>query len=197
MDTRFWQIAGLILQVVQMFLYLAAVRKYKEKLEEFADYLRDSGMADEEKYMTIRDCDPDFYAYYKGLPLYAPCESAIKRNKGEAFFKYGSQLRRRLRSTRGYTPLTRVHFNTQAMHQAISEAAVSRAITCIRENKRVDAHILERWSAIVSAPVNVEGYSPAFAKQIVDSNFRSLKGFARGFNSAGAALGTSLFRILN
>jgi hypothetical protein len=195
--TNFWQIASLFLSVVQLGLYISAVRKYKGRLEDLADGLCVLADTEAMKYMEFRDCDPDFYDYYKSLPDYEECQSAIKRNKGASFFKYGSNIRRRQHSNRGYTPLTMVHWNQYHGQDAVYEAAVSRALTCIKERERRNDHILERWSAIVSAPVGVERYSPGTINPIINAQFSSLKQFGRGFNSAGAAFGTSLFQVLN
>jgi len=152
---------------------------------------------EKEKYKSFRDSDPDFYEYYKTLPDYVECQSAIKRSKGEAFYNYGANLRRRIRTTRGYNKLANVHLNNMLSSQAINEAAISRAVTCVRERKRRDNHVLERWSAIISAPVGVERHQASIINGVVNSSFSSLKGYSRGFNSAGAAFGTSLFRILD
>lgn len=193
----FWQLAPIVLQILQMGFYLNAIDKYKDKLEDLAEWLCQCADTEKEKYKSFRDCDPDFYDYYKTLPDYEVCESAIKRNKGEAFYKYGANLRRRIRTTRGYNKLAKVHWNNQLSAQAINEAAVSRAVACIRERKRRDNHILERWSAIISAPVGVERYQASIINNAINTSFSSLKGYSRGFNSAGVAFGTSLFRILN
>lgn len=193
----FWEIAPIIIQIAQMYLHLSALDTYRKKLEELADWL--SMTADKERiaYESFRDADPAFYDYYKSLPDYAICKSAVKRNKGEAFYKYGAKTRRKIRTTRGFSPLSRVTVNTAFSSQAVHEAAVARAVTYIRERKRRDNHTLERWSAIVSAPVAVERYQAQAVNNITSSSFRSMKGFARGFNSAGMQLGTSLFRVLN
>lgn len=196
-STVFWQLAPLVLQIIQMIAYISAIRKYKGKLEDLADWLCECADKEAEKYMSFRDCDPDFYAYYKTLPDYEVCDSAIKRNKGESFYNYGANLRRRIRTVRGYNKFAKVHWNNMLSAQAINEAAVARAVTCIRERRRRNNHILERWSAIVSAPVAVERYQASIINGVVQSSFNSLKGYSRGFNSAGAAFGTSLFRILN
>lgn len=193
----FWEIASIILQVAQLGFYITAVDKYKDKLEDLAQWLCDCAEVEREKYESFRDCDPDFYAYYKELADYAQCESNIKRNKGEAWRKYGVNLKRAVRGNRGYTPLANVYANQVLSAQPIAEIALNRASTTIRERGRVNNHILERWSAIVSAPVAVEGYQPAIVSTIIADSFKNLKGYARGFNSAGAALGNSLFNLLN
>lgn len=197
MGTNLWQIASLVLSVVQMGLYLAAINKYKGRLEDLAEDLCKLADAEMEKYCEFRDCDPDFYEYYKTLPDYEPCDSAIKRSKGAAFFKYGESVRRRQHSNRGYTPLAMVHWNQYHGQDAVYEAAVTRALTCINERQRRNDHVLERWSAIVNAPVGVERYSPSTLNPIINAQFKTLTQFGRGFNSAGAAFGTSLFQVLN
>ena len=180
-----------------MGFYLSSVNKYKNKLEHFAEQLSSYADSDKVQYQKFREKDPEFYEYYKTLPLYSVCHSSIKRNKGEAFQAYGSSLRRRTRITRGYTPLANVYWNVAYSGQAVSTGGIARAITQIRETKRKNNSVLERWSAIISAPVAIERHQSAAVNRVVDSSFKSLKGYARGFNSAGVAFGTSLFRILN
>jgi len=191
-----WELAPLVLSIIQMGLYLSAVDKYKDRLEDYAEYLHDCADTMKEKYKTLRDCDPDFYERYKSLPDYAICENNIQRSKGAAFFGYGSRLRQSLSTVRGYTPLAKVHLNNLVSSQAISQSAITRADTIIRERNRQDEHTLERWAAIVGAPVGVESHSAAASKVIISESFKSLKAFSQGFNSAGALFGRSLFGVL-
>lgn len=193
----YWEIASLILQVVQMGYYLNAVDNYKDKLEDLGQWLCDTADAEAAVYESFRDCDPDFYEYYTSLPSYEECNSAVNRSKGAAFASYGANLRRRVSSVRGYTPLAKVHWNNLVSDGAVAESSVTRVVNKIRERKRVHSHTLERWSAIVSAPVAVEAYRPSIVNGITQQSFRSLKGAARGFNSAGTAFGNTLFQVLN
>lgn len=194
---NFWEIAGLILSITQMGFYLASVDKYKDKLEDYSDQLELWGDEDKLEYKKFRDLDPDFYAYYESLDLYTECESNIKRSKGKAWFGYGSKVRRRLQTNRGFTPLAKVHFNNMLASEAVAESATTRAATCVKERQRTDGHLLERWSSIVSAPVGVERYQASIASGIISQSFKSLKGAGQGFNSAASSFGTQLYRVLN
>ena len=193
----FWEIASLVLQVLQMGYYLNAVDEHKDKLEELAQWLCDTADAEAAVYQSFRDCDPDFYQYYMTLPDYEECESAINRNKGAAFHRYGASFRGNVGNIRGYTPMAKVHLNNLSAEAAVAQASLDRSVTKIRERSRSNAHTLERWSAIVSAPVAVEAYRPSIVNGITNQSFRSLKGAAQGFNSAGAAFGKTLFEVLN
>lgn len=193
----FWEISALILQAVQMGLYLTALDHYRDKLEDLAQDLCDYADANRDQYLIFRQCDPDFYDYYKTLPDYEQCDSNVQRAKGAAFHGYGSRLRRALRTNRGYTPLTKVHLNNMVSNDAVAQSALTRAVTCIKERKYEDNHVLERWSAIVSAPIGVEGSHAAATSAIIRQSFSNLKSLGQGFNSAGAAFGTQLFRVLD
>lgn len=193
----FWQIASIVLQVVQLGLYITALEHYKDKLEEFADWLCDSADDNRDRYLEYRECDPDFYDYYKSLPDYTQCDSNVKRSKGAAYHGYGSRLRRSLRTTRGYTPMTKVHLNNMLSSDAIAQTALTRATQRIKERRYEDNHVLARWSAIVSAPIGVERYYTGASTTIIQESFRNLKALGQGFNSAAAAFGSQLFRVLN
>lgn len=193
----FWEIAGLILQAVQLGLYLSALDQYRGKLEDLAQWLCDSADLNRDIYLSLRDSDPDFYEYYKTLPEYQLCQSAVERGKGDAFRQYGRRLRRSLRTNRGYTPLNKVHLNNVFAADALMQTAHHRATTEIKERSRVDSHVLERWSAIVGAPVGVEKYYPGATNNIIQQSFQNLRSLGQGFNSAGAAFGTQLYRILD
>ena len=54
--------------------------------------------------------------------------------------------------------MANVHLNNMVSSQAIAETAVTRSVRTIKERNIVDDHVLERWSAIVGAPVGVERY---------------------------------------
>lgn len=192
----FWQIAGIVLQIVQAGLNLAGLSKYKGKLEDFADQLTVWAVNNRDNYLALRDCDPDFYAYYKSLPDYTVCDESINRAKGAAFHGYGSKMRRALKTNKGYTPLAKVHLNNMLSQDAITQAALTRSVQAVKENKNVDNHILQQWSAIVGAPVGVERYYAGSSAAIIQQSFTNLKSLGQGFNSAAAAFGTSLHRIL-
>jgi len=193
----YWQIASLILEVVQLGLHLAGLNHYKGKLEDFAGELCDWADDDKAEYLALRASDPDFYDYYKTLPDKQICQSAINRGKGAAFHGYGAKMRRALKTTRGYTPMVKVHLNNTLSQDAIAQTHLTRTVTAIKERRLHDSHILERWSNIVSAPVGVERYNSGASSAIIQQSFTNLKSLGRGFNSAGAAFGTTLYGILN
>jgi len=193
----FWEIASLIIQVAQMTYYLDGLDKYKEKLDELADWLCTTADENKEYYKEFRDCDPDFYEYYKTLPEYAVCESAVKRNKGVGFYQYGESLRRSFSSSRGFTPLERVHFNQLYAHEPLDIVARSRANTLNKERHISNLHTLQRWQAVVNAPVGVERYASSTTTAIIQSSFKTITSLSQGFNSAGVAFGKSLFNILH
>lgn len=196
MGTKFWEIASLFLQIVQMGYYLTALDKYKDKLEELATWLCDTADINKAHYKSFRDRDPAFYEYYQTLPGYSVCDTNVRRGKGAAFFKYGAKLRRTMHAGRGYTPLANVTTNIILGSDAVSESSVHRATTYMNEQTRVDGHVLARWDAIVSAPIGQERYQAAYTNQIIDQSFKTIKALGQGFNSAASAFGTSLYRVL-
>ena len=193
----YWQIAGLIISVVQMGLYLNGLDKYENKLQDLAAWLCDNADLNATCYIDFKDSDLSFYDYYCGLPDYAVCMSNVNRSKGAAFYGYGSKMRRSIHAGRGYTPMVKVHLNAMVSSDAVAASATNRAIAIMKERDRVNAHVLERWSAIVSAPIDVEGYQAAPVGAIISQSFKSLKAYGRGFNSAGAAFGSTLYKVLN
>lgn len=193
----FWEIAGIIANVAQLVAQLSAINNYKSKLEFFADQLCTWADNNRDKYLDLRACDPDFYNYYKSLPGYTSCDSSVARSKGAAYHGYGSRLRRAIKTNRGYTPLAKVHLNHMLSEDAIAQTALTRVVTEIKERKREDNHVLQQWSAIVGAPVGVERYYSGSSAAIIQQSFTNLKALSQGFNSAGAAFGTSLYRILD
>lgn len=192
----FWEIAGLILNVVQLGLYLTSLDKYRDKLEDFADWLCDTADANRDQYLLLRGCDPDFYEYYKTLPDYQICQSSIMRSKGAAWHNYGSQLRRSIRTTRGYNKMANLNINYLLGSNAVAQSGLTRSVRIIKEKELVDDHILERWSAIVGAPIGVERYYAGATNTIIQESFRNIKSLSQGFNSAAASFGTQLYRVL-
>ena len=79
--------------------------------------------------------------------------------------------------------------------QAVSSSIVGRSIHMIAERERVDQHVLERWQAITSAPMNAAASNDV--STIIRASFRSLKTFGQGFNSAGIAFGSAFYRYRN
>lgn len=193
----FWEIASLILQATQLGLYLSSLSNYEGKLQDLATWLCDTADDNRDQYILLRDCDPDFYAYYQALPDRDVCESAIDRGKGSAWYNYGAKLRRAKRTTRGFNQMSNVQLNYLLGSDAVAQTGLNRVVTTIKEKAVKDDHILERWSAIVGAPIGVERYYAGATSSIIQESFRNLKSLGQGFNSAGAAFGNQLYRILN
>lgn len=195
----FWETAGLSLSFIQMVLYLVMMYRYQEKLREYAGKLSDWANETEEVYKEFRELDPEFYDYYKNLPEYEVCDSAVERNRGEAWRAWGASMRASMRTTRGYTPLTNAHINHLVVDKTsmLDSVAMRRANALITERHRVNTELLEKWSAIVSSPVNVESYGSGAMGAVIKDSFKSMTNFGQGFNSAGSAFGTQLYRILD
>lgn len=193
----FWEILPVSLSVVQMGLYISGFSKYKGRLDDLSDDLRDRAEERYEKYKELRLRDQEFFDYYDNLPNYLECESNIKRSKGSAFAAYGRDMRRSMKVVRGYSQMNKVHLASRLAEQAVHDSSMHRAVTKINERAHVDDHVLERWNALVRAPVDIEGSSTLSVASTINASFSTLKTFGQGFNSAGAMFGTSLNRILN
>lgn len=191
-STIFWELANMVLSLVQMLLYLIGFNKYRKRLDSLTDELLDRADTRKGAYQTLRDKDPAFFSYYKGLPSYTMCYSNIRRARGAAFADYGRAMRRSLSSVNGYTQLQRVNLVNGLAENAVFAPAVAVTMAHIAERRRVDDHVLQRWQAIVSAPTNAahtDDYS-----SIIKSSFSGMKAFGQGANSAGVALGTQLYQ---
>lgn len=194
-STSFYELAGLVLSLAQMLLYISGFNKYKGRLESLSDELAARAERRFTMYQTLRDRNPEFYEYYQNLPGYNQCDSDVVRAKGKPMADFARNLRPALRATRGFNQMQRVTLVGAGSQAPLFTSAVARTHNVIAERNRVDAHTLERWQAIVSAPTNITNHSDM--STIVNSTFRSMKTFGQGFNSAGIAFGTSLYGVLN
>lgn len=190
--TNFWQVAGLVLQLVQMILYIAGFIKYKERLEELAEDLIAKADQKFSIYKTLRDRDSDFFDFYNNLPDYTECDSNIRRSKGAAFADYGKAMRRVLPSVRGFTPLQKSAVANSLGQNPVQASAIKRVQTKIAERARVDDHVLQRNQAIISSPISTSVATDVSG--VIKLSFNSLYAFGQGANSAGAGLGTSLYQ---
>jgi hypothetical protein len=191
--TVHWEIAGLVLSVAQMLMYINGFNNYKSRLNSLTDELKARADAKASAYQTLRDKDGAFYAYYQGLPDYSPCQSNIERARGSAFAGWGSNIRQSIRAVNGFSQLQKVNIVNSFAETAVFAPALNRAFTAKKERDRVDAHVLARWEAITSAPTYpsaVTDYS-----SIINSSFGSLNMYGQGANSAGVAIGTSLGKL--
>lgn len=197
-SSKFWELSAMTFSLLQMIFYLYMMYQYQKKLRKYAEKLDDWASDDERVYKEFRELDTEFYDYYMKLPEYDVCDASVNRNKGASFNAYGETLRSSNRVIRGYTPLKRVHVNNMVANQqhTISSTSLARANVLIMERRRRDVHTIERWSAIVGAPVGVESYSTGAMSQVISESFKSLQTFGQGFNSAGSAFGTQLYKVL-
>lgn len=197
---RFYEIASLVLSVMQMVFYYKMYEKYKKKLNKLAGKLVEYGEEDEAIYRAIRDSDLDFYNWYRNLQnkiRYNACDSRILRSKGVAFLKYGDALREMKASNKGYTPLRMVSANAKTGNIAVRMSALRRTASWVVEHKYQDDSVLTGWNAIVTAPVGVEGDVARAYDSLISSYTNSMRGAGQGFNSAGAMFGTALYGLTN
>ena len=192
---KFWEIAGMVLSIVQMVFYIIALNKYKDKLIELAEKFTGYAQEDEALYDEFRSADPAFYNWYMGLPNYSACEGSVQRSKGQAFLNYGETLRKSKRLNRGFTPLAPILVSSSAGDTAVRVSSMRRAASHASEETRVNDHVLSRWQAIASAPVGAEGNISGAYKPVIDSTMGSFTNAARGFNSAALAFGVNLYRV--
>lgn len=190
-STRFWEIAGFVLSLVQMILYINGFKKYRKRLSKLATALRDRADTRFDQYSELRDRDKEFFDFYNDVQPYSVCVNDMARGKGAPFAAYGNKLRSSFRTIRGFSQMQRVTATHALAHTAVQQAALHRAVNYIQEVRRVDEHYLARWQAIVTAPV-VAGTSDNL-RTVIDSSFSTLTAFGRGFNSAGVALGRSIY----
>lgn len=194
---KFYEIAGIILSVMQMVFYLRLFRKYKEKLYDLADKLRGYANSDKEFYKTIRGFDEDFYRWYENLRdnPYQTCEARVLRSKGGAFLKYGDALREVKSQNKGYTPLKMVAANAKTGNVAVRMSAVRRAASLMMEHKYEDDSVLTGWNAVVTAPIGMEGDVARGYDSPITVYTNMMRGAGQGFNSAGAMFGTALYGL--
>lgn len=191
--TTFWELAGFLLSLVQMLLYIAGFNKYRKRLNSLTTELLDRADGRKVAYKDLRDKDPEFYSYYKSLPGYGECATNIQRGRGAALASYNSDLRRSVKHVNGYSQAQRVNLTNRFSENVLHAPAMSRTITQIAERRRVDDHVLQRWQAIVSAPTNPS--VTADYGSIIKSSFATMGAFGQGANSAGVAVGSLAFRI--
>lgn len=197
-QTGFWEIAQLALSVAQMVFYIKALDEYKTKLEDMGAKMEGYADSDRANYALYRGADPSFYNYYLGLPDYHVCESNVQRARGRVVNKYGESVRKFKKTLRrGFTPLSTITYNSYVGHTIPQSMSAERAIIYTQEQNRADEHVANRWSAIASAPAGNEGNLAAGYQGVIQSFQNSMNRAGIGFNSAGAAFGTSLYKILN
>lgn len=206
---KFYEIAGIILSVIQMVFYYRMYQDYKGKLYELADKLVEYGDQDRAVYEGLRDMDSGFYDWYRNVRnktransghdwmTYTACGARASRSKGAAFLKYGDALREIKASNKGYTPLKMVSANAKTGNIAVRMSAIRKVASMVTEEKYQDDSVLTGWNAIVTAPVGMEGDVARAFDSLISSYTNSMKAAGQGFNSAGAMFGTALYGLTN
>lgn len=194
---KYWQLGAMALAIVQMILYISAMREYYKKLNWLAEKLISWARVEEDIYFReFRNCDPDFYDWYKMMPEYSYCPSLVNRVKGKVLREYGKGMRtftKKFASSMG--PWAGINFSSNAGYNAVSTIGVRRVINRFEELKLVDETHLAKWETIITMPIGREG-NPAGYKDIANYYMKSFGQFGEGFNSAGVAFGSSLYQVL-
>ena len=203
--TKFWELTGLFLSLIQMLIALEKVEDYEDKLVKLADTLFKCGdscdgeslaMIHRCKYFTLRALDKDFRDWYYNIPTYQYCESGIHRGKGRIYQELGSSMRKLSRMNNGYTPLAMVG-KVSAGTMGLARATGSiRAQNYNAEQKRKMEDQLLHWKAIVSIPVEQEGNYANFGTPIKVWS-ESMGEWGRSFNNAAGAFGSSLYNLIH
>lgn len=209
--TKFWELSGIFLSVIQMMIALERIEKYKEKLvnmgkvlfnckEEYdpenCDDLESLALKHRCRYFQFRSKDADFYNWYKNLPNYEVCESGIRRGKGKASQDVGRAFRKYVKMNNGYTPLAMVGKVGEGLMGFAEYTGAIRAQNHNAEMKRKMEDQLLHWKTIVSIPVEQEGNYGGFASPIKIWT-ESMANWGQGFNSGAAGLGRSLYGLLH
>lgn len=196
--SKFYEIAGLTLSIIQMVWYLEQYDEYSENLKELAGQFRQWANQDAATYLALRGRDGQFYGEHDKILAgrYRACNQRPLRSKGEAFFGMGNALREVKAGNRGFTPLKMVSANARVGNVAVRMSGLKRASSLILENKYEDDSHLVGWNAVVAAPVGVDadivnGYNSA-----IETSFGMMREAGRGFNSAGAMFGVALEGLL-
>lgn len=194
--TKLVEVLPFVLSLAQMIYYMEALDTYKDGLETMAKAA--TGWADAEAgyYKEFHNAEPAFYSYYMSLPDYDVCDSNIRRTKGRSFQTYGVKLREAAKVTRGFTPLANVLVSNSLGDDTVKNVAVERASRYNNEQTRANHAVLRRWNAIATAPVGAEENMSNAIGGIVRDGFDQFKSAAHGFNSAGAAFGVSLGKLM-
>lgn len=202
--TKFWELSGIFLSVVQMLISLERVRKYEEKLEEMADTLfkceddcpgESLAVKHRCRYREFRNLDAGFNAWYDTVPTYDVCDSGIRRGKAVVSQELGGSMRKLVRMNNGYTPLAMVGKVAQGSMGFVKATASIRAQNHNAEMKRKMEDQLLHWKMIVSIPVEQEGNYANFNPAIKTWQ-DSMANWGQGFNSGAAMFGTSLHGLL-
>lgn len=192
-STSFWQIAGLVMQVVELMLYIQSFNKYAAKLKDLGNDLYQKGDELFNAYKTLRDKTPAFFDYYRNLPDYTPCASAFQRSRGGALADYGKTLRHALLTIPGYTPLQAAAVANTVGQNVVQASTMKRHLTYMAEVNRMDNATLERWQAIISSPTHTA--RAADVTSIIHSNTDTLTASGQAANAAMYGIGGGLYKM--
>lgn len=193
--TQFWQIASLVMSLVQLLLFIDAFNHYRAKLEELADDLRKKANERFCALKALRDRDVEFFTYFNNLPDYFQSNSNVMRSRGAALSIYADKLRSTIPTVRGFLPAQKAALANLFGCELMNRVSMKRVQTEIAERSRVDDHTLQRWEALISATTSPSGVFDYGS--IVDSSFKSLEAFGKAANASLYQFGTGLYRINN
>lgn len=200
-STKFYELSGIMLSLIQMIVYYFLFDKYVEKLEELAKQVGDGGGSwgaqEEAKYKEVRGWDADFYSWYDAYfsRAYTRCEVDVLRAKGGAYQGLGNVMRLMRSTNRGYTPLAMLAHVSRNIAVPLVNVSMNRAVAHFHEEERIDVDLINRWNSNISRPVLREGQAANFDPIIAHYN-RQVATFGKGFNSAGVAFGNALYQYL-
>ncbi len=200
-STKFYELSGIMLSLIQMIVYYILYDKYVDRLEDLAKEIGDGddswGAQEEAKYRIVRGWDVDFYNWYDEYfaKPYTRCEVDVLRAKGAAYHTLGNVMRLARSVNRGYTPLAMVAHASRNVIAPLVNVSYNRALGHFNEERRIDVDLLNRWDSNVSRPVLREGQGVGFTP-IIDYLTKGVDMFGRGFNSAGVAFGNALYQYL-
>lgn len=193
---KFWQLGSMVLSIVQMILYIAAMRRYYRKLNWLAEKLISWARIEEDIYFKeFRDTDPDFYDWYRMMPEYSYCPSLVNRAKGRALREFGKGIRGVEKRASQIGPWAGINAASGLAYVLVPRIGLRRIANHFEELKLVDETLLHKWETIITMPIGRED-SPVGYKDIASFYSKSFQQFGQGFNSAGFAFGRSLYEVI-
>lgn len=193
---KFWQLASIVLSILQMYLYCEAMEDYYTKLNELAEKLISWARDEEDIYFKeFRDCDPDFYDWYRMMPEYNYCPSIVNRSKGKMLREFGKGMRALEKHASATSPWSGINAASRLGYVTVPGVGLRRTMNHFDELKLVDDTLVRKWETIVTMPIGRED-NPVAYKDIAQLYSQSFQQFGQGVNSAGFAFGRSLYEVL-
>jgi hypothetical protein len=157
-----------------------------------------SPMADEERshYTTIRNMEYSFHDYYKNLPEYEVCDSFYEWSHGQSLQLYGASIRQSLKTNRGFRSANKVHINKMVMKNYIANVNYEAMGKRLSERNRRDSHELERWSAIIAAPIDVQDYNAGAIGNVIAHSFNAFQNAGKGLNSSISDMSGGIYKAV-